>query len=202
MTNNLPSPSDEIQSAWQGQSSEPFNLSPAAIRLKLAQLEQKIQRARRRRFVGYGVGLFVVLAFIKNFLDFPSPLERIGAILTILGTGYLMYQLRQSQGRKGWASLAGGDGSATSFSYYRRELERMRDFHCGRLFWLRLGLFLPGPLVFITGFTLAHPELLRSNLWNGIFFVVLGTLAIPLNLWLAHRYQRKIDDLDRMQKEL
>ena len=201
MTNNLPSPSDDIQSAWQGQIPEPFKLSSEAIQYRLAKLELKVQRARRRRFVGYGVGLFVVVAFIKNFLDFPSLMERIGALLTILGTGYLMYQLRQTQGRKGWSSLAGGDGSTTSFSYYRRELERMRDFHRGWRFWTRLAVFLPGPLIFSVGFTVAHPELLKSNLWNGAIFLALGTLAIPLNLWLARRYQHRIDELDLMQKE-
>ncbi len=199
MTNKPPS--DDIQSAWQDQATEPFKMSSEDIHNRLGKLEKKIQRARGRRFAGYGVGIFVIAAFIKNFLDFPSLLERIGAVLTIFGTGYLIYQLRQTQGRKGWSALSGGDGSTTSFAYYRRELERMRDFHRGRLFWTRLVVLLPGPLVFCAGFTVAHPELLKSNLWNGALLLTFATLAIPLNLWLARRYQRRIDELDLMQKE-
>ena len=202
MTNKLPSTADDIQSAWQDQAAEPFKMSSDTLRIRLARLERKIQRTRRRRFAGYGVGLFLIAAFIKNFLDFPTILERVGAVLTILGTGYLMYQVHQIQGRKGWSVLSGAqDGNTASFAYYRAELSRMRDFHCGRLFWTRLAVFLPGPLVFSAGFTVAHPELLKSNIWNVVFFLALGALAIPLNLWLARRYQRRIDELDRMQKE-
>ena len=36
--------------------------------------------------------------------------------------------------------------------------------------------------------------------YETIAFLMLGIAAIPLNLWMAHKYQRQIDELDR-QKE-
>jgi hypothetical protein len=61
--------------------------------------------------------------------------------------------------------------------------------------------FVPGPLVFFAGFAQAHPEVIRMIRFETITFVVLAIAAIPLNLWMARRYQRQIDELTRLQEE-
>jgi hypothetical protein len=61
-----------------------------------------------------------------------------------------------------------------SLRFYRDELERQRDFHQGRWFWSRLATF-------------GWMELAA--------FIIFCACAVPLNLGLARKYQRRIDVL-------
>jgi hypothetical protein len=85
--------------------------------------------------------------------------------------------------------------------YLRNELARQRDFHRGSRFWSRMLLLVPGSLVFFAGFAQAHPEVVRTIRFEAISVVVLAIAAIPLNLWMARRYQKQIDALTRLQEE-
>jgi hypothetical protein len=51
------------------------------------------------------------------------------------------------------------------------------------------------------GFAQSHPEIIRIIRFQTISFVVLAISAIPLNLWMARRYQRQIDELTSLQEE-
>jgi hypothetical protein len=61
---------------------------------------------------------------------------------------------------------------------------------------------LPGFVLFCLGFSTAHPETASINHWTLFSFVALAIAAIPLNLGLACKYQRQIDELDALPKEL
>jgi hypothetical protein len=86
--------------------------------------------------------------------------------------------------------------------FYRRELERQRDFHRGTWLWSRLLIFLPGPLLFCMGFARVHPDAATYIWLEFAAIVVLAGIAVPLNLRLARKYQSRIDSLDRSSKEL
>ena len=62
-------------------------------------------------------------------------------------------------------------------------------------------LFIPGPMVFFAGFMKAHPEVATMIRFEAITFLLLVIAAVPLNRWMAGKYQRQIDELDRLQKE-
>ena len=88
-----------------------------------------------------------------------------------------------------------------SLDSLRNELQRQRDFHRGKWFWSRFALLAPAGLLFYIAFARAHPELIRIIRFELVSFVLILLSAIPLNLRLAKKYQRQIEELDR-QKEL
>lgn len=179
---------DDLKALWSELSTKPVQVSPDQLRRELGRLQEGL---RRRGMVGGGVGLTVVAAFLVYLFLFPNTLQRIGSALTVVGVLYLLLQLKMRPARAR-PHLAEIDCAA----FYRAELERQRDFHRGTLFWSRLVVLLPGPLLFFVGFAQTHPE--RSTyVWGELAgFLVLAAIAVPLNLRLARKYQRRIDALD------
>lgn len=155
---------------------------------------KKIQRRTRSGFV---VTLFESLAFGSFAFIFPNPIQRGGACLTVAAMLFLMYQVLARRPREGPTET---DFPACAVSY-RAELERQRDFHRGWWFWSRWVIMLPGFILFCVGFSTARPETARINHWTLFCFMALAIAAIPLNLWLARKYQRQIDEVDALPKE-
>ena len=62
-------------------------------------------------------------------------------------------------------------------------------------------LLFPGGLIFFAGFARAHPEVIRTIRFETITVIVFALAAIPLNRWMARRYQKQIDALARLQEE-
>jgi len=92
-------------------------------------------------------------------------------------------------------------GGTSCIQYYRAELERKRDFHRGTWFWSRLLIFLPGPLLFCVGFAQAHPEIATFIWLEFAALLILAVIAVPLNLRLARKFQRRIDALNAVLEE-
>src|SRR5579864_1295746 len=142
---------DDLKLLWQELSTNPLQLSPEQLRKEM----EKLQRGLRRRFIiGGGAALSVIAAWTFYFFLFPNWLQRIGSVLTILGAGYTIVQLKMRPAR---AIPDVGKTDCTEF--YRAELGRQRDFHRGKWFWSRLVIVLPGPFVFCVGFAQAFPEI-------------------------------------------
>jgi hypothetical protein len=128
---------------------------------------------------------------------FPTPLARFGTVLTLIGSAYIAAQAYLIRRRQRDADL-GAASDEPSIEFYRAALERQRDFHRGVWLWSRLAIFLPGPAIF----ALSAKTNSRVSLITVIaIFVLLGILAIPLNLSRARSFQRRIDELDRLQEE-
>jgi hypothetical protein len=157
-----------------------------------------ITLARGRRSVVGGIAAAIVIAsFGVFFFVFPNWLQRVGSILTVIGALYLVVQLRMRSAR------AMPDVALSScLQFYRSELQRQRDFHRGKWFWSRMLIFLPGPIVWFAGFAQARPKLAPFIWGELIAFLILGALAVPLNLRLARAYQRRIDALDLSLRDL
>jgi hypothetical protein len=193
------SPSGDVRDAWQNQKVEPFRMSPGEIRKKIGQFDKKI---RRRNFIVFAVCFFEIACFSCFYFIFPNLIQRIGALLTVLGMGYLVYQVRLNQLQKREAGITVAKvGKEASVDFYRAELQRQRDFHCGIWFWSRLVMIVPGPLVFFVGFELAYPVLATYIRWEAATFLFFAALAIPLNLRLARKYQKQIEELETLMKE-
>jgi hypothetical protein len=157
------------------------------------------EKIRRRNFIGYAACLIVLAGFAFNLFVFPNLIQRIGSLLSITAAGYLIYQLRLSLAKKTAVKAVCVMGIAASIEFYRTELQHQRDFYSGIGFWSRLLILFPGPLVFLIGSEIAHPELTRPIRLEMVALIVLAVLAIPVNLRLAHRYQRQINELDSLQ---
>jgi hypothetical protein len=150
---------------------------------------------RRRTIDGYLVCASLIAFFVAWMFVGMNVLQTVGAVLTIIGLGYLAWQLRANRFRRP------GDEAQNTVEHLRTELARQRDFHWGARFWLRMLPLLVGGLVFFAGFAKAHPEVIRIIRFEAISLVVLAIAAIPLNLWMARRYQKQIDALSRLQEE-
>jgi len=204
---------DDVVTLWQAQGSDGFRMSTEDIHRKIETMDRVM---RRGAFDVYLVcAMTIVLAITAMFLGLNS-VEMLGAILGIIGFSYLAWQIRQNRFR---GAAAGTAGYTASLDHLRTELARQRDFHRGARLWSRVLLLAPGMLVFFAGFAQAHPEVLwiKATTRVGgaslptlevlmirfeiIAFVVLDIAAIPLNLRMARRYQRQIDELSRLQEE-
>jgi hypothetical protein len=167
-----------------------------------ARFESLQKKMRRNQFVGYATCVFLMAGCSRNFFVVTNTFQRVGSILTVLGAGFLGFQIYLNHFQKKAAVMTSASTSVlATVDRYRAVLQRLRDFHCGIWFWSRLIVFLPGPLLFLVGFRITHPEFART-IWNdAIVFLALGVFAIPLNLWMARKYRRKIEQLDRLRNE-
>jgi hypothetical protein len=155
-----------------------------------------MKEIRRRTLMGYGACI-IVTVYVASFIFVPNTLQRIGCCLAVPATLYLAYQLYAR--RPGDWPLESGSSAYTDS--YRVELERQRDFHRGIWLWSRLVIMFPSYMLFYIGFAMTHPEFGR---WFAAAIaaclIVLGIVAVPLNLRLSRKYQRQIDELDALPK--
>jgi len=141
-------------------------------------------------------------SFSCYFFIFPNMIQRIGSLLTVLGAGYLAYQLRLNQLQEKDSTIAAAEmGNAAPVAFYRAKLQRQIVFHSGLWFWSRLAILVPGPLLFIVGTEIVHPRLATFMGAEGLAFLFFVALSVPLNLRKARRYQRHISELDAIQTE-
>jgi hypothetical protein len=155
-----------------------------------------MKKIRRRTLMGYGMCLFVTVYLASFIFASPNTLQRIGCWLGIAATLYMAYQLYKS--RNGQLPSETFPSACTDF--YRAELKRQRDFHRGIWLWSRLVIVFPAYFVFAIGFAKAHPEVAWGFATLAACSIVLGIVAVPLNLRLSRKYQRQIDELDAQPK--
>lgn len=183
-----------IVGLWQQQTAEGFRMTLEDLHMKLQTLESKM-RARTRG--GYLVCAFLIIAFSTwAFLE-HDLLMRIGAAASVIAIAFLGVQVHQSRFKRDDAPPA----PLPSLEHLRNELQRQVDFHRGKRLWSRLLLLAPAGLLFFFAFAHAHPEVIRIIRFEIATFIVGILAAIPLNMRMAKKYQRQIEELDR-QKEL
>lgn len=178
-----------VQDMWQSQPVEVTKMSAEQVRDRVRKLNKKI---RRRNLVGGFAAMAVLLWAAFAFSVAPNSLQHIGSALTVVGAGYMMYQLLSAKSRSRDVHTSQAD---TSLAFYRSELQRQRNFHQGWWLWSRALIFAPGPLLFYVGLTQSTPSLARF-IWIQMFlFVTILVAAIPLNWMVARKYQRELDAL-------
>lgn len=182
---------EDLKALWKEMEMNPPVFSPDKLRKEADKLRMGL---RRRSIIGGGAAWFVIAGFVAFLFFFPNALQRVGSALTVLAAAYMLVQLRMRPPRDlpDVCEIAG-------IQFYRAELERQRDFHRGSWLWSRLLIFLPGPIVFMVGFAQAYPETVPILWLDFATLLVLAVLAVPLNLRLARKYQRRIDTLDASQ---
>jgi hypothetical protein len=184
---------DDIKNLWQNQETEHVPMSLDDIYRKAQKLEKKVAQ---RNVIGPALCLVEIVAFGFFMFRFPNVMQRIGSALTIGGMLYWIYQIYM----KRTGDMPFGMGREPCFNFLRRELERQREFHDGLSFWLRVITVIPGPVLFSIGFVMADPGVRGQILLFMAFFIALIILAVPLNRREARKYQRQIDELDRLAK--
>jgi Mg2+/citrate symporter len=142
------------------------------------------------------VAYFLIACFVVAFFILPNAIARTGACLCVLACAYLAHQLHKRREQ----AVSEQTTAITSIRAYRAELERQRDFHCGKWFWSRWLIFLPSYLIFIAGFASAHPELARMLWVIGAVTVASAIVAVPVQYKEAQWYQKRIDQLDALER--
>jgi hypothetical protein len=183
---------NDPKTIWQSQPKEVTKMSLDKIRREA----RAIQTKSRMAALGWSLlGLVVTLGFALLFLKAQGPLHKAGWGALALWGLYGVYQACKRM----WPSTLAADATfANSLGFYRRELERRRDYV--RDIWRMqvLWVFFVGLALFIA------PALIGSRknprvLLNAIpFFVLLGVWFIAL-FYIRNRdqkeLQREIDEL-------
>ncbi|HMD97065.1 MAG TPA: hypothetical protein VKM93_07005 [Terriglobia bacterium] len=168
------------------------------IRRKARKFQQKIGRRNLREYIA---ALVVVVFFSYTLWHDPDTVTRVGFAMIIAGMLYIVYQLHH---RGSARSPAAEMGSASWLEFHRRELERQRDL-VGSVWSWYLGPMIPGWVVLTVGLARTNPGHLQHV---GVSLAVLNLVAAlvfvgiwKLNQRAARRLQRRIDELDALQKQ-
>ena len=183
---------DDVVALWQAQSSDGFRMSSEEIRSRIETMNRKM---RRRTIDGYLV-CAVMIAFFVGWM--------------IVGMNTAANRRRRSHDHR--PQLHGLADSREPFP--TPSIDAVTRWSTFGASWRGSAIFtgarasggaccssFPVGLIFFAGFAQAHPEVIRIIRFEIISFVVFALAAIPLNLWMARRYQKQIDALARLQEE-
>jgi uncharacterized membrane protein YfcA len=188
-------PHEDPKQIWQNQPTEAMQMSLEEIRRKAHQFHNK---ARLKALTGIVIGIALCGVFAGTSAKAQYMLLRIGwGVLSLWGI-YGAYQAYKWI----WPSGLAEDATlGTSLDFYRRELERRRDY--GRHIWRRSGLW----LCFVGLAFVVLPALIAALkaprlLLNAIpFFVLLaGWFVVFFTIRKRERtnLQREIDALNAL----
>jgi hypothetical protein len=184
---------EDLKKIWKELASNPVQVSADDLRRESRKLRTGL---RLRNWVVVGVSCIVIAVYSLFFFRSGTALERIGSLLSIVGTANVIVQFSRRPAR------TMPDSSAIeSISFYRAELERQRDFHRGKGIVSWLLPFLPGPIVFNIGFALDRPIFAPIVGMQMAVFLMASAIVVPLNLRLARKYQRRIDVLNAFGRQ-
>lgn len=195
---------DDLKNLWKSQQVEPAHISLDELQKKAKKLEKRI---RWRNLVEYAASALVIVCFGIYLWKFPYPIARLGCVLVIAGTLFVVYTLH----KKGSAQTVPAEMAfRTCLDFHRTELERQRDLLRGVWTWYLLP-FVPGLIVFLLGIFLwamkqphapAHAHVIIVTFCLTAVGCTLVFIAIGiLNQWAARKLQREIDALDKLEKE-
>ena len=172
--------------------------------MSLREIHCRVQRFQKRgRFgaiAGIVLGVAMSVVFAISFAKVPYAITRIGWATLSVWCLYFAYQSYKLT----WPGRLALDANwSTSVEFYRRELERRRDY--GRHIWIRSGLwlcFLGLALILVPPMVLSirTPRLLL----NAVPFFALLAVWFVLFFFLRKReqekLQREIDELNRIRE--
>jgi hypothetical protein len=156
---------------------------------------QFAKEIRKRTVIGCAACIYLTFWLIRTVQATSNPVQGLGSYLSIVA---MLYMVAQLMVRRGSRSLT--EKLPTSPSAYRAELKRQRDFHQGMWLWSRIVLLVPGYMLFCWGQAMAKPASAKRLAITAAVFLALCVLGIPNNRIVARRYQRRIDELDEIER--
>jgi hypothetical protein len=184
----------DVRVIWGAQTVEPNLVTVEQIRVNANKFQSAVQRRNR---VEYAAAVLVVAGFGSYLWIFPTPLMRLGSLLIIAGTIFIVVWIH-------FRASTNPVPSQISFmdyiSRYREELRRQQT--ALRTVWLwYLGPLVPGLALFTIGMSrlLEHAPGSGHPMWPFLVVVVGVFVGVwLLNLWGARRLQRQIDELSSL----
>ena len=178
----------ELKSFWKSQPLDAETVALETIRCAANAFHATIlRRNRQETFAACLVILiFGVFAWIQD-----AATMRTGCVLIIAGTLVMLYQLRKRAGNGALPAQALGN---SYLDYLRTEL--VHQHQAARAIWLwGIAPVVPGVAVLIWGMAENDPSGFPWLPMLALFVVPFG-VVLWMNLKVAHRMQRKIDELD------
>jgi Flp pilus assembly protein TadB len=181
-------PPDNLKNLWQGQNVEPIQMSLEELRRKAQKFQNTIRNRNLREYIAAAI---VLPAF--SWLLWRFPALRVGCILILAGTLYVMYHLHT----KGSAKVVPEDLALdTCLAFHKRELERQRDLVRDVWKWYLLP-FAPGLIAMVAEPLLRLPPVGWVRAWPFILVcAAMFYLVWQLNKQAADKLQRQIDELE------
>ena len=168
----------------------------------LADVPGKLQRFEKtiwKRTVFGSLLMFGMSIWIGSLIfTLPNLLARVGAYLLMVAIIYGAWQLYSKRLRR----VSTAEGSDALVEGFRGELARQRDFHQGFYFWSRLFAMFPGYFLLCSGIAAAYPGAGGEMHRDEVYFLILAVAAVFVQRRDARKYQRQIDELDVLRKEL
>jgi len=178
----MPDPRD----LWTSQPAPARTFDPAILRQRL---ERQRRRLDRRNLAEYLAGAFVIAAFLAFAIIGSEPVRRAGALLTVAGTVFALWQLR----RRATPEPTPESGDLVAFQ--RAELTRQIAALESVALWY-LAPFVPGFVVFTIGDMRADGQIAP-----GLFTLAAGAAVFGviwrLNLRAAAELRRERDALEQ-----
>ncbi|MCU1233502.1 MAG: hypothetical protein JWP63_1469 [Candidatus Solibacter sp.] len=173
-------PNDDPMKIWQEQPVEGTAISMDEIRRRAGRFEYRIRSRNKREYLGAAIVAIMFTFYLFHFSDWAI---RVGSLLVLAGTAYVVAQLYR---RSSPLALPGELGLTGSVEFYRRELVRQRDLLRSVWSWY-LAPLVPGLLVISKGkiVTLAINVLVFGGVWW-------------INQRAADRLTRQIEELDQL----
>jgi Flp pilus assembly protein TadB len=185
----------DVKTLWRNQKPEDDTVTLAHIHERAATFQKRI---RRGVLIEYVASVFVVLVFGFYIWFFPGWMMKTGSALVILATLFVVWQMR----RRMSAQDVPDAQRLELIAFLRTELVRQRDARTSAWLWY-IAPFLPGMALMMAGrWFQTHASwrsLARDHeiiiLSSAVAVLVLGSIWL-LQMWVAKRLQRKIDELD------
>ena len=179
---------DDVKRRWQAQS---FTLPQRTAEDFLAETTAFQRRIARRNLREYVAGAVVVAGFCFYIWWFPYWVTRLGAVLVVLGTLVVMWQLH----RRAASRAVPEDFAVNCLQFQRTELARQRD--ALRTVWLwYLGPLVPGLAVFM--WSIQGRSARPIDLLVDLTMLTAFAAVAWINRWGAAKLQRQIDALNAL----
>ena len=187
--------SDPVKQAWQA--SVEIAGAPPLEEVR-AGADRFYRTVRRRNLVEYVACVIVVTIFTYYAFTMPHPLQRIGAVLIVLATFYVAWQLH----RRASVEAPEKAGAVPIYAFLRGQLVRQRDALRGILWWYILP-FVPGFALMTAGNWLDPATVSPGGPGLREWLSLAAMLAILAVIWWlnqvgARRLQRHIDEIDAL----
>lgn len=189
---------DDMKNLWRNQMTEAPQISLQRFRRKAYKLQKK---ARREVYALSALAAILVSSFLFALTQTQGTVQRIGLGLLAAWALLLPFQAYRMLRLTAPASDA---TLATSVAFYRRQLERHRDYHWHIWRWGVVPFLLGGAVygwpVFVG--LAANPKLLPNILPFSVLLVVWVAAFFYLRRRRVRKLRRKLDILDELQKEI
>jgi len=189
-------PENRARNIWQNLETRGGTMSAVEVRAKAEKLAAEI---RRDLIIGFVFASALTLAGLVALATLHQ-LEPAGRIIIGISVSLAWYGAYRTSVQKKKGILRAEPPLATCIEFYRRELQRRRDYFL-KLPWVMIfviGLAAFLFFVVIKGFNPGAQELL---LFPGALLLL---LIVALFLWRreGHQYQRELDALDLFEKRV